>query len=111
MTPESDFEDEKRSAMTLECHNGAPVKHFPDLTKRFISKKYEISFFYPERWFVFDSPFYAPFPDYEGIISKKTGSVLSLASARILQSLLNGHPWTRRVKKSSWALSRRPWSD
>lgn len=79
-TPESDFEDELRSAMTLQCHKEAQVDHFPDLTQAFTSEKYGFSFSYPERWFIFDSPYYVPFPEYEGIRDKKMGSLLGLPS-------------------------------
>lgn len=96
-TPESDFEDERRSAMTLRCHEGARVERFPDLTGTFASEKYGFSFFYPERWFIFDSPYYVPFPEYQGIRDKKKGSLLALASD---QNIVVTLKWSPQDQKS-----------
>jgi hypothetical protein len=87
-TPEEDFETEMRSARTVKCHPGAQTEHFPDLTNRFESEKFGFSFSYPERWFMFDSPFYVPFPEYEGVRSHKMGSLLGLCSDRAIKVTL-----------------------
>ncbi len=87
-TPEDDFETEMRSARTVQCHPEARAEHFPDLTNRFESEKYGLSFSYPERWFMFDSPFYVPFPEYNGIRNKKMGSLLGLCSDRAVKVTL-----------------------
>ena len=87
-TPEDDFETEMRSTRTVQCHPEARVEHFPDLTNRFRSEKYGFSFYYPERWFMFDSPFYVPFPEYDGVRSHKMGSLLGLCSDRAVKVTL-----------------------
>ena len=87
-TPEDDFETEMRSARTVQCHPEAQTEHFPDLTNRFESEKYGFSFSYPERWFMFDSPFYVPFPEYDGIRNKEMGSLLALCSDRAVRVTL-----------------------
>jgi len=87
-TPEDDFETEMRSARTVQCHPEAQVEHFPDLTNRFRSEKYGFSFDYPERWFMFDSPYYVPFPEYDGVRSHKMGSLLALCSDRAIKVTL-----------------------
>lgn len=81
-TPKDDFETEMRSAKTIQCHPEAQIEHFPDLTNRFESEKCGFSFYYPERWFMFDSPFYVPFPEYDGIRNREMGSLLGLCSDR-----------------------------
>ncbi len=87
-TPEDDFETEMLSARTVQCHPEAQTEHFPYLTNRFESEKYEFSFYYPERWFMFDSPFYVPFPEYNGIRNKEMGSLLGLCSDRAIKVTL-----------------------
>lgn len=87
-TPKEDFETEMRSAKTIQCHEGAVVESFSDLTKKFESEKYGFTFYYPEYWFVFDSPFYVPFPQYEGVRGRKLGSLLALCSDQNIQITL-----------------------
>jgi hypothetical protein len=98
-TPESDFEDEQRSVMTLQCHKGAKVDHFLDLTRTFASEKYGFSFCYPERWFMFDSPYYVPFPEYEGIRDKKMGSLLALPSDQNITVILKWSPQDKKTEE------------
>jgi len=99
-TPKEDFETEMRSARTIQCHEEAIVKRFSDLTKKFKSKKYGFTFYYPEYWFVFDSPFYVPFPQYEGIRGRKLGSLLALCSDQNIQVTLKWYPFdsTEEIK-------------
>lgn len=79
-TPEEDFATEMRSARTVCCHEEAPTESHPDLTKKIASTNYGFSFFIPDEWFMFDSPYYVPFPQYEGIRNQKMGSLLGLCS-------------------------------
>jgi hypothetical protein len=91
-TPEVDFEAELRSAKTVQCHEGARAEKFPDLTKKISSERYGFSFDYPDRWFMFDSPFYVPFPEYEGIRDQKMGSLLGLPSDQNITVTLRWSP-------------------
>lgn len=91
-TPEKDFESERRSAQTVSCHEGSMPDKFPDLTRKFHSERYGISYFYPEQWFLFESPFYVPFPQYEGTRDRKMGSLLALPSDQNLQVTLKWYP-------------------
>ncbi len=79
-TPKEDFEKEMLSARTVQCHAGALIERPSELTKKFDSEKFGFSFYYPEEWFIFDSPYFVPFPQYEGIRSKEMGSLLGLCS-------------------------------
>ena len=87
-TPREDFENEMRSAKTIQCHEGAITERCPELNRRFDSVKYGFSFYYPEDWFFFDSPYYVPFPQYEGIRNHETGSLLALCSDQNLSLTL-----------------------
>lgn len=98
-TPKEDFEKEMRSAKTVQCHEGASAKHFQDLNKRFKSKKYGLSFYYPEEWFMFDSPYYVPFPQYEGIRNRKMGSLLGLCSDQNISVTLKWSPLDEAKKE------------
>jgi hypothetical protein len=91
-TPVEDFEAERRSARTLACHDGAPVERFPDLHERFAGNRVGFTFDYPERWFLMDSPFYVPFPQYEGIRDENTGSLLLLCSDQNVRVVLQWGP-------------------
>jgi hypothetical protein len=51
-------------------------------------EKYGFSFYYPERWFMFESPYYVPFPEYDGIRNRKMGSLLGLCSDRAVKVTL-----------------------
>ncbi len=101
-TPEEDFDREMRSARTVQCHEGAATEYFPDITKNFESKKYDISFYYPEEWFIFDSPYYVPFPEYEGIRSRKMGSLLGLCSDQNISVTLEWFPLDESEKRESF---------
>ena len=79
-TPEADFEDEARSAGTVRCHEGDPSVSSEELGAVWNAPQHGISFRYPERWFFFDSPFYVPFPEYDGVRDRRHGSVLGLCS-------------------------------
>lgn len=87
-TPENDFELERKSALSIQCHEGAMSEHDDALTSRYSSPKYALSFDYPEVWFVDDSPFYVPFPEYEGIRDRRMGSFLGLPSDENLTVVL-----------------------
>jgi len=91
-TPKHEFETEMRSAKTIQCHSGAQTEHFPDLTNKYESEKYGFSFYYPEKWFMFESPYYVPFPEYDGIRNRKMGSLLGLCSDRGIKVTLK---WTQ----------------
>jgi hypothetical protein len=91
-TPEADFEKERLSAKTICCHEGANPETIPDLTQKFSSEHYKLSFYYPEEWFMFESPFYVPFPEYEGIRDQKMGSLLALQSDQNISVTLKWHP-------------------
>ena len=91
-TPEEDFETEWRSAKTIRCHINAPVESFSDLTKIVESRDYGFSFYIPDRWFMFDSSYYVPFPQYEGIRNDKIGSLLGLCSDQNLSVTLKWYP-------------------
>ncbi|MCP4216915.1 MAG: hypothetical protein GY765_19850 [bacterium] len=102
-TPEADFELEKTSAATLQCHTGAPIKDSPQLTATYSSRRYGFSFYYPDRWFIFDSPYYAPFPQYEGLRSAKMGSLLGLCSDQNLRVTVQWQPLVKEKKQKSMA--------
>ncbi len=87
-TPREDFENEMRSAKTIQCHKEAPTERYPELTRKFDNIRYGLSFYYPEDWFFFDSPYYVPFPQYEGIRNQETGSLLALCSDQNLSLTL-----------------------
>jgi hypothetical protein len=91
-TPIEDFERETQSAHSIVCHEGAPAEHSPELTDRFVSQKYDLSFDYPEAWFIADSPFYVPFPEYEGIRDKRMVSLLGLPSDENISVTLKWYP-------------------
>jgi len=91
-TPERDFEKEMRSAKTVQCHERAQTEQFSDLTKKFESEKNGLSFYYPEEWFIFDSPYYVPFPQYQGIRNREMGSLLSLCSDENISVRLKWFP-------------------
>lgn len=91
-TPKEDFEKEMLSARTVQCHSGALIERASELTKKFDSEKYGFSFYYPEEWFIFDSPYYVPFPQYEGIRSKEMGSLLGLCSDQNISVTLKWSP-------------------
>ena len=91
-TPEEDFETEMRSARTVRCHDDAPSQSFPDLTKKVEPRGCGLSFFIPERWFMFDSPYYVPFPQYQGIRNEKMGSLLGLFSDQNITVTLKWYP-------------------
>ncbi len=91
-TPEEDFETEMRSARTIQCHEDAPAESFLDLTKTVESRDYGLSFYIPDRWFMFDSPYYVPFPQYEGIRNEKFGSLLGLCSDQNISVTLKWYP-------------------
>jgi hypothetical protein len=91
-TPTEDFEREQFSAKTVCCHEGADPERFPDLTQKFSSEKYGFSFDLPEQWFICESPFYVPYPEYEGIRTKKMGSVFVLPSDQNITVTLKWYP-------------------
>jgi len=91
-TPEEDFETEMRSARTVRCHENAPSRSFPDLIKKIEPRGCGLSFFIPDRWFMFDSPYYVPFPQYEGVRNEKTGSLLGLCSDQNISVTLKWYP-------------------
>jgi hypothetical protein len=91
-TPEEDFETEMRSARTVRCHENAPSQSFPDLTKKVEPQGYGLSFFIPDKWFMFDSSYYVPFPQYEGIRNDKMGSLLGLCSDQNISVTLKWYP-------------------
>jgi hypothetical protein len=91
-TPEEDFATEMRSAKTVRCHKDAPTESFSDLTKKIESKNYGFSFCIPDEWFMFDSPYYVPFPQYEGIRNQKMGSLLGLCSDQNISVTLKWYP-------------------
>ncbi len=91
-TPAEDFELERKSAKSIQCHPGAESEHDDSLVSRYISPKYAISFDYPEAWFIDDSPFYVPFPEYEGIRDRRMGSLLGLPSDENLDVVLKWRP-------------------
>ena len=98
-TPKEDFEKEMQSARTVQCHEGASTEHSPDLTKKFSSVKYGFSFYYPEEWFMFDSTFYVPFPQYEGIRNREMGSLLGLCSDQNISVTLKWTPLEEAKKE------------
>jgi hypothetical protein len=99
-TPEEDFEKETRSARTVRCHEEALVENFADITKKFESEKYGLSFFYPEEWFMFESPYYVPFPQYQGIRGREMGSLLGLSSDENISVTLKWLPWDETAEKA-----------
>jgi hypothetical protein len=91
-TPEEDFETEFRSAKTVRCHEVAHSESFSDLTKIIESRDYGFSFCIPDRWFMFESSYYVPFPQYEGIRNDKMGSLLGLCSDQNISVTLKWYP-------------------
>ncbi len=91
-TPQEDFEEETRSAKTLRCHEGVPSNAGPGFEATWDAPMAGLSFQYPERWFVFDSPFYVPFPEYDGVRDRRFGSVLGLCSDQNLRVTLKWEP-------------------
>ncbi|MDH4198690.1 MAG: hypothetical protein OEW05_14840, partial [Candidatus Aminicenantes bacterium] len=106
-TPAEDFEDETRAARTILCHEGARVEKSPGLGKSFVSAGYGFSFSYPERWFIFDSPFYVPFPDYEGVRDGRLGSILGLPSDQNLEVTLKWLPLTMEKEQMTMGVDER----
>ncbi len=98
-TPEEDFEKEMRSAKTIQCHPGAKVEYFPDLAQKFESDKCQFSFYYPEEWFMFESPYYVPYPQYEGIRNRNLGSLLGLCSDQNISVCLKWFPLEETQKE------------
>lgn len=98
-TPKTDFELERLSAKTLACHQGQTPGKSPELTKLFSSEKYGFSFYLPEKWFIFDSPFYVPFPEYSGIRDQKMGSLLGLPSDQNITITLKWYPLAERKEE------------
>ncbi len=93
-TPEADFEDETRSAHTIRCHEKASAVVGGELDAAWDSPRYRISFRYPERWFFIDSPFYVPFPEYDGVRDYRHGSLLGLCSDQNIRVTLKWEPAT-----------------
>jgi len=91
-TPAADFETELRVAKTTGCHPGAPRERFPDLTSHWESDKNLLTFDHPERWFFFDSPFYVPFVQYEGVRDRRIGSIMGLCSDQNMEITLMWGP-------------------
>jgi len=91
-TPAADFEDQWFSAHTISCHEAVVSRTYPSLDRRFDSLKHRISFLYPERWFIIDSPFYVPFPEYEGIRDHAMGSLLGLPSDQNISVTIRWYP-------------------
>lgn len=98
-TPRENFEQEMRSAKTIQCHKGAVSENFSDLTKKFESERYGFVFNYPEEWFVFESPFYVPFPQYEGVRNREIGSLLCLCSDQNISITLKWYPLDKKQKQ------------
>jgi len=98
-TPKEDFEKEMLSARTVQCHPGALTERSPELAKKFESDKYGFSFYYPEEWFISDSPYYVPFPQYEGIRGKEMGSLLGLCSDENISVTLRWSPLEESKKE------------
>ncbi|MBI2841418.1 MAG: hypothetical protein HYX75_24135 [Acidobacteria bacterium] len=91
-TPEEDFEEETGSAKTVRCHEAVSSSAEPELGAIWSAPMDGLSFQYPERWFVFDSPFYVPFPEYDGVRDRRFGSVLGLCSDQNLRVTLRWEP-------------------
>jgi hypothetical protein len=53
----------------------------------------------PEQWFMFDSPFYVPFPEYEGIRDQKMGSLLALPSDQNISVTLKWYPQEEKKER------------
>lgn len=77
-TPRQDFDDQWLSARTISCHEGAVPETIPAFGRRFDAPDRGFSFQYPGRWFMLDSPFHVPFPEYEGVRDRAMGSLLGL---------------------------------
>jgi hypothetical protein len=101
-TPSEDFETEMRSALTIRCHQGSVSEQFPDLGREYNSRFYNISFFYPEEWFLFESPYYVPFPQYKGIRDEKAGSLLALCSDQNIRVTIQWMPLETSHKQDAF---------
>lgn len=101
-TPQSDFAEERRSAQTIRCHPQAAVTRSPGLNVEFPDTRYGFSFFHPERWFFSDSPYYVPYPEYEGIRGPGTGSLLGLCSDENLRVILSWEPLPEEETKGTF---------
>jgi hypothetical protein len=98
-TPKEDFEKEMLSARTVHCHPGVLIERPSELAKKYESDKYGFSFYYPEEWFIFDSPYSVPFPQYEGIRGKEMGSLLGLCSDENISVTLKWSPLEETKKE------------
>ncbi|MEW6363215.1 MAG: hypothetical protein AB1714_01100 [Acidobacteriota bacterium] len=91
-TPVNDFEIETRSAKTIRCHAPFASDPDPDLATAYSADTYGFSFRYPSRWFLFESPYYVPFPQYEGVRGQRLGSLLALCSDENIRVTLKWGP-------------------
>lgn len=83
---------ERISALSIQYHAGAAGMLDEALTSQYFSPKYALSFDYPEAWFVDDSPFYVPFPEYEGLRDRRMGPFLRFPSDENLNVVIRWQP-------------------
>ncbi len=77
-TPRAELEDQIRAVTeTLACHKGAPVRSLESHPILYESPRFDLAFSHPADWFVVESPYAVPHPDYRGIRDRHVGSVLA----------------------------------
>lgn len=62
---------------TLACHPGAKTETVPGHVARYESSRFGLAFDHPLHWFVNESPYSVPHPEYRGIRSDRLGSLLA----------------------------------
>ncbi|MDH4270434.1 MAG: hypothetical protein OEW18_00505 [Candidatus Aminicenantes bacterium] len=106
-TPAEDFEQERKSALSIRCHAGAVSERDDALVGRYATPKYALSFDFPEAWFIDDSPFYVPFPEYEGIRDRRMGSLLGLPSDENVTVVLKWSPLIKTDDRAVMGVSQK----
>ena len=77
-TPRAELEAEFATTYhTLACHPGAATNELPDHVVRFDNRRFGLRFDHPLHWYVFESPYGVPHPEYRGRRNKEIGSLLA----------------------------------
>jgi hypothetical protein len=77
-TPREELEAELATTYhTVACHVGADTEELPTHVALFDSPRFELSFHHPLHWYVMESPYGVPHPDYRGRRNRDIGSLLA----------------------------------
>lgn len=78
LTPRSELQAQiDATTNTLACHLGAPTSEVPGHVARYDSRRFNLGFAHPLRWYVFESPFGVQHPAYRGVRDESIGSILA----------------------------------